>query len=270
MSSDMTQRLVGGSVSFDHAADVYDATRALPPQIVAKQTAAILAELRAAGTERLLEVGIGTGRCSRPLMERGVRVAGVDLAPKMIARLREQLSPRHLPPDLLFGDATRLPLRDASFRATLMAHVLHLVSDWQRALEEMRRVLAPGGVFLHDRARYDDEGPWRAAMEKREALLEEMGIAVRRRPRVEQIEGALREMGGSLRVVQYYEEEERQVASHLVERLRNRIDSWTWEIPEALFPHILARYESWCREHYDLEREYQQPVQYTLEVWSFA
>src|SRR3990172_4488144 len=123
----MKQRLVGGSVSFDPAADVYDATRALEPWIVEKQTEAILAELRAVGADRLLEAGIGTGRITRPVMERGVRVTGIDLAPRMIARLREQLTPQHLPPDLIYGDATRLPLRDAAFRAVLIVHVLHLV-----------------------------------------------------------------------------------------------------------------------------------------------
>ncbi len=266
----MTGRLVGGSVSFDHAADVYDTTRALPPEIVEKQTAAILAELRTTGADRLLEVGIGTGRISRPLMERGVRIAGVDIAPRMLARLREQVGPRHLPPDLLVGDATRLPLRDESFRAVLVVHVLHLVSDWHRTVEEMRRVLAPGGVFLHDRTRYDDENPWRPAMDKREELLEQFGVAVRRRPKMEEIEDALNGMGGSLRTITYWEEQEMNVASHLVSRLRSRTDSWTWEIPEDVFQEFLAQYEAWCREHYDLEREYAQPVRYTLEVWRFA
>jgi len=266
----VTQRLIGGSVSFDHAADVYDATRALPPKIVAKQTEALLAELGAAGAERLLEVGIGTGRISRPLMERGVRVIGVDIAPRMLARLREQLGPGHVPPDLLLGDATRPPFRDRSFRAVLMVHVLHLIADWQSALEEMRRVLAPGGVFLQDRTRYDEENPWRAAMDKREELLAAFGVVVRRRPKMEEIETALQAAGGSLRTVGYFEDEELNVASHLVERLRSRTDSWTWEIPEDVFPEILAQYEAWCREHYDLQREYVQPVQYTLEVWKFA
>jgi ubiquinone/menaquinone biosynthesis C-methylase UbiE len=267
----MTQRLVGGSVSFDHAADVYDNTRALPPEIVAKQAEAILTELRAARADRLLEVGIGTGRISRPLMERGVRVAGIDIAPKMIARLREQLGPRHLPPDLLFGDATRLPLRDASFRAVLVVHVLHLVSDWKRTIEELRRVLAPGGVFLHDRTRYDEENPWRAAMDKREELLEQFGIPVRRRPKMEEIEEALTEQDGALRTVLYAEDQELNVVEHLVERVRNRTDSWTWEIPEEIHAQFIAEYERWCREHYgDMKREYTQPVRYSLEVWSFS
>ena len=134
----------------------------------------------------------------------------------------------------------------------------------------MRRVLMPGGVFLHDRTRYADDNPWRPAMEKREAMLEEFDIPVRRRPAMEEIEGALKDLGGSMRLTQYFEEEERNVASHLVERLRARTDSWTWEIPEDKFPQFLAEYESWCRAQYELEREYTQPVRYTVEVWTFG
>jgi ubiquinone/menaquinone biosynthesis C-methylase UbiE len=41
-----------------------------------------------AGSGRVLELGIGTGRIALPLAERGVQVHGVDLSPAMIDRLR--------------------------------------------------------------------------------------------------------------------------------------------------------------------------------------
>ena len=268
----MTQRLLGGSVSFDHAADSYDATRALPPEIAAKQTEALLAELRAAGVDRLLEAGIGTGRITRPLMERGARVTGIDISPRMLARLREQIGAQHRLPDLLLGDATRLPLRDASFRAVLMVHVLHMVADWKQALKEMRRVLAPGGVFLHDVANYDIAvNPWRQSLDKRDELFASLGIVPRKRPGPVEIQDALRAAGGSLRTVVYAEDEERNVPQHLIDRVRSRTDSWTWEIPEETHADFLAEFERWCRHYFgDLQREYVQPVQYTLEVWSFS
>lgn len=267
----MKQRIVGGSVSFDHAADVYDETRALPPEIVAKQTEAVLAELRTAGAQHLLDIGIGTGRITRPLMERGVRVAGVDIAPKMMAKLLEQLGPGHLPPDLMLGDATRLPLRDDSFRAVLMVHVLHLVSDWRRAIDEMRRVLAPGGVFLHDVANYDiGPNPWRQSLAKRDELFAKYGVTTRKRPSPEEIVDALRATGASLRNVVYATDDERNVPQHLVDRVRNRTDSWTWEVPQEIHAEFLAEYERWCRDYFgDLQREYVQPVQYELQVWTF-
>ena len=268
----MKQRLVGGSVSFDNAADAYDATRGLEPWIVEKQTEAILAELRAAGAERLLEAGIGTGRITRPVMERGVRVTGLDLAPRMIARLREQLTPQHLPPDLIYGDATRLPLRDGSFRAVLMVHVLHLVADWKRTIAEMRRVLAPGGVFLHDVTNYDaGANPWRRVLAHRTQMLANRGVVTRKRPEPEEIEDGLRAGGGSLRTVVYATDEERTVPQQLIERMRTRTDSWTWEIPAEIHEEFLDEFERWCRQEFgDLQREYAQPVQYELQVWTFA
>lgn len=266
------QKLVGGSVSFDPAADVYDVTRALPPAIVARQTQAILTELAAAGADRLLEVGIGTGRISRPLMERGVRVAGVDIAPRMLARLREQLTSGHPAPDLLLGDATRLPFRDASLQALLIVHVLHLVSDWRQALSEIRRVLTPGSIVLQDVANYDiGTNPWRQSLQKRDELFAAHGVVPRRRPLPDEINDVLRAAGGTQHVVVYATDEERNVPAHLVERVRDRTDSWTWEIPEEIHPAFLAEFEQWCRQYFgDMQRDYVQQVQYELRVWRFS
>jgi SAM-dependent methyltransferase len=258
------------SVSFDRAADSYDETRALPPHVAPRLTAALLAELRAAGAGRLLEVGIGTGRITRPLMERGVRVAGVDIAPRMLERLRAQLTPRHAAPDLALGDATRLPFRDGSFRAALAVHVFHLVSDWRAALAELRRVIAPGGVFIHHVTRYLGENPWRASLDARDRVLGELGITLRPRPADDDTRAALRAAGGSIRTVTYARDEERSAPSQWLERTRARIDSWSWAVPDDRFPDFYARYEQACRDVYgDLDCEFLQQVDYELEVWSF-
>ena len=264
------QKLVGGSVSFDPAADVYDVTRALPPAIVASQTEAILTELAAAGADRLLEVGIGTGRISRPLMERGVRVAGVDIAPRMLARLREQLAPGLPAPDLMLGDATRLPFRDASFPALLIVHVLHLVSDWRQALDETRRVLTPDSVLLHDGTRYADDNPWQRTFRKREELAAALGCTWRKRPSPEDIASKLEAIGGSLRTVVYAENDERDVAIDVVNRTRDRVDSWTWEIPDEIFPTFFSQYEAYVREELgSLDFAHTTHVTYYLDVWTF-
>ena len=258
------------SVSFDHVADSYDETRALPEPVARKLTDALLLELRAVGAGRLLEIGAGTGRISRPLMERGVRVAGLDIAPRMLGRLRAQLGPQHTPPDLALADATRLPLRDASFRAVLMVHVLHLVSDWKRALDEMRRVLAPGGVFLHDRTRYDENNPWSRLFERRAELFGALGFVPRSRPSPNEIASQLEALGASLRTAIYAEDDEREVARDLLSRARNRVDSWTWEIPDDIFPTFFSRLEAVVRDEMGgVDVEHTTHVQYELEVWSF-
>jgi SAM-dependent methyltransferase len=48
--------------------------------------AALLAELAAPGN-RVLELGVGTGRVALPLVERGLAVTGIDSSPAMLARL---------------------------------------------------------------------------------------------------------------------------------------------------------------------------------------
>lgn len=261
---------MSASVSFDRAADTYDATRALPTEVASRLTEALLAELGRAGTDRLLEVGIGTGRIARPLAERGVGVAGVDIAPRMLARLREQLTPRHAPPDLLLGDATAMPIAGGAFRAALVVHVFHLVEPWERAAEEIARVLATGGVLIHHYTRYPEENPWQDSLRRRAELLEEMGMRLRQRPSDEQLAAKFRALGGTMRREVYATEEERTAPRHWLERARNRVDSWTWEVPEEMYPAFFERYESWCREHYgDLAREHVERVSYELEVWAF-
>ena len=178
------------SVSFDRAAEFYDETRADPPHVANALTEALLAELEKAGADRVLEIGIGTGRIARPLAERGIRVTGFDIAPRMVAKLREQLTPQHVAPDVSFGDATALPVKDVSFRAALGVHILHLVSSLEGAVAEIKRALAPGGVYLSPYLRFSDE-PWRAGFAKWDELVAQRDFVPRHRPREAEINAAV-------------------------------------------------------------------------------
>jgi ubiquinone/menaquinone biosynthesis C-methylase UbiE len=266
----MMNQIMMGSISFDRAADTYDMTRALPEEVAQKLTDALLSEIQAAGADRVLEVGVGTGRIARPLAERGVRVLGIDIAPRMLARLRQQLGPQHTPPDLMMGDTTRLPLVSASFRAVLVIHVLHLVSPWQTALEELRRVLAPGGVLIGDNTRSRTSGEWGVGSAKWRELMAARNLAPRARPSADEIHSSLHALGGSCRVVTFAEGEVRRTPEQNLERIRSRSHSWTWEIPDDLFAECLAEFEQWYRHHYgNMDKELVRPLSYSLEVWSF-
>jgi SAM-dependent methyltransferase len=263
--------MISGSVSFDRAADIYDATRSLPDAVAHRLTDALAAEIKAAGADRVLEIGIGTGRISRPLSERGVRVCGVDISPRMLARLRGQLGPRHLPPDLALGDATRLPLVSASFGAVIVFNVLHLVSSLDQAVGELRRVLAPGAVVFRGVEEAIGESLWDASMAKWNELMAARDFSHRGGLRGKEIRGVLRAAGGSCRVETFTEHEERRRPSETVDRIRRRIDSWTWELPDDLFAACLKEYEQWASRHYGvLERELTQRTSYGLEVWTFG
>ncbi len=89
----------------------------------------------------VVDVGCGGGRAVGELARLGARAIGVDLDPEMIAIARERW------PDGEFhvGDATALPLPDASVTGYRADKVLHVVDDLDAALAEARRVLVPGG-----------------------------------------------------------------------------------------------------------------------------
>jgi SAM-dependent methyltransferase len=137
-----------GSISFDRAADYYDRTRALPEAVARRQTELLLGAL---GDSRdpVLEIGVGTGRIALPLARRGVPMVGLDLSPKMLARLHRNADGDRFP--LVLGDATQLPFADASFGACIASHVFHLIPHWKQALDEAHRVLNRGGVLLQTR-----------------------------------------------------------------------------------------------------------------------
>jgi ubiquinone/menaquinone biosynthesis C-methylase UbiE len=95
-------------------------------------------------TDRVLDVGCGTGAASRTAAGTAASVVGVDLAPKMIRQARSLAGDE---PNLRFevADAERLPFDDGSFSAVLCSNSLHHHPDPPRSLAEMARVLAPGG-----------------------------------------------------------------------------------------------------------------------------
>lgn len=127
------------SVHFDRAVEFYDRTRWLPPEIEARQTELLMAEL--AGCVRVLEIGVGTGRIALTL---DVPLIGLDLSRPMMEVLRSKSD--GVP--LVEGDATRLPFPDGCFDAACAAHVFHLIPTWEVAFAELTRVVRPGGVIL--------------------------------------------------------------------------------------------------------------------------
>ncbi|XP_010551421.1 PREDICTED: methyltransferase-like protein 7A isoform X2 [Tarenaya hassleriana] len=102
--------------------------------------------------EQVLEIGIGTGPnlkyyASIP----NVSVLGLDPNAKMEKYARKSAAEAGLKPeDFRFiravGEA--MPLGDASIDAVIGTLVLCSVSDVARTLEEIKRVLRPGGVYL--------------------------------------------------------------------------------------------------------------------------
>lgn len=104
------------------------------------------ATLKLTGTENMLDVGCGPGSFLGRLAAGGHtgRLLGVDLSAGMTALAAETF------PDVEFqvGDAQALPFPNDSFDVVTARHMLYHVPDVTAALQEFRRVLRPGGLFL--------------------------------------------------------------------------------------------------------------------------
>lgn len=97
---------------------------------------------------RVLEVGAGTGT-SFPAYPRHCEVIGIDLAPDMLARAREKIRENgwtHL--KVLEMDALHLEFPDDSFDYIMAFHVVTVVPDPIKMIEEAKRVCRPGGRIV--------------------------------------------------------------------------------------------------------------------------
>ena len=97
----------------------------------------------------VLDVACGPGNFSRDFAravgEDGL-VVGIDASRPMLERAVRETRDAGLDNlCFVFADAAALPFRDASFDAVCCFAALNLFADPFRALDEMRRVLAPGG-----------------------------------------------------------------------------------------------------------------------------
>ena len=99
----------------------------------------------------VMDLGCGPGLFLRDLRARhpAATVYGYDVTPAMVAHAR-QLSWASPTPAFAVHDLTTQPLPHAAGVADLvsMSSVLHVLDEPLPVLAEIRRVLAPGGVFL--------------------------------------------------------------------------------------------------------------------------
>ncbi len=97
------------------------------------------------GARRILDVCSGTGDMALELRRRwGADVTGSDFALRMLEIARAKAGPDDA---VRFqqADTMRLPYRDAAFDAVTVAFGIRNVSDTERGVREMVRVLRPGG-----------------------------------------------------------------------------------------------------------------------------
>lgn len=125
-------------------------------------------ELLAHAKGRVLEVGAGTGLNLKHYPATVSELVLCEPDPNMRRKLSSRVRDRNVdvPVEIVGAQAERLPFSDASFDTVVSTLVLCSVRDPAAALQEIRRVLRPDGIFVF-LEHVADEDPGRLAWQRR-------------------------------------------------------------------------------------------------------
>jgi SAM-dependent methyltransferase len=152
---------------FAHQADSF----ARSPTMTLAETLGVLVDLVPEDPEaRWVETACGPGLIARAIASRVGSVVGIDLTPAMIEKARADAAAAG-DENVSFevGDATALDLPDDSLDGAITRFSLHHIPAPIRVLEEMRRVVKPGGYVVVSDFVTDDDGAsaaWQEGIER--------------------------------------------------------------------------------------------------------
>ncbi|HZK67140.1 MAG TPA: methyltransferase domain-containing protein [Chloroflexota bacterium] len=99
---------------------------------------------------RVLDLGCGGGMLAEPLARAGARLTGIDVSFNALAAARDHARQSALGIGYLRSLGEELPFRDGAFDLVVAFDVLEHLEDLPMAMEEIGRVLRPGGRFVYD------------------------------------------------------------------------------------------------------------------------
>lgn len=93
---------------------------------------------------KILDLCTGTGDIA-DILSQTTEVIGLDFSSKMLEIARK----KHPNIQFIEGDCTNLPFEDSSFDAVTISFGLRNIENYDKALDEISRVLKPSGKFFH-------------------------------------------------------------------------------------------------------------------------
>jgi ubiquinone/menaquinone biosynthesis C-methylase UbiE len=122
---------------------------------------------------RVLDLGAGTGRFGKAFIEAGDNYTGVDMSLPMLREFKGSAREAVLAQ----ADGRQLPFNNDVFDIVLLMHFLSGTDDWQRVIDEVRRVCRNGGIIVVGSTARPESGIDTQLKQQLKVILEEMGVA---------------------------------------------------------------------------------------------
>jgi phosphatidylethanolamine/phosphatidyl-N-methylethanolamine N-methyltransferase len=123
----------------------YDATFG---RLVKRRIARAIEHMNIQDTDCVLDLGIGTGVSLNYYPNRG-RIVGIDLSSGMLREARKKIRERGLDRTTVFqADALHLPFAENTFDHVFISHVISVVSDPYKLVQEAQRVAKAGARIV--------------------------------------------------------------------------------------------------------------------------
>ena len=237
---------------YNQIAYIYDQSRYLTPEIAEEIAAVILNVVSAQPTTTFLEPGVGTGINMYPFVERGYSVTGIDPSAEMLAEFCYKVKNPAANLTLVQRDATYLPFSKNSFDVVLTMHMIHLITDWQDFLNEVRRVLNPSGTYLFCQNLLPSH---RQIFEQQFRTMRDTHCPPSQE--TANTSAGLAEVSNyfaQFDIAPSYHRAAEWMVSESVQSLLSHYWSKAfgscWAISDDQFPHLMQAFEDWCLTHY--------------------
>jgi phosphatidylethanolamine/phosphatidyl-N-methylethanolamine N-methyltransferase len=124
----------------------YDATFG---RLVRRRIERAINHMNIADDDLVLDLGIGTGQSLNFYPTNRGRIIGVDLSAGMLREARKKIREHGLERAVVFqANALQLPFADSTFDHIFLSHVISVVSDPVKLVQEAQRVAKPGARIV--------------------------------------------------------------------------------------------------------------------------